>query len=160
VDHGVQLQSTEFKGEGVFATRSFQMGETVMIGEIERELETNDMHASQVSLHRWVLHAGLMRKINHSCDPTCGVRVKSTGAIDLVARRDIGPGEEITYDYAMRNYTVEFFSGACRCGSPYCRGRITGWKGLSAQRKADYRGLSAPYLTELDVQAESGACDD
>jgi hypothetical protein len=32
MDDGFQLQSTDAKGEGVFATRSFRMGETVMIG--------------------------------------------------------------------------------------------------------------------------------
>ena len=34
--------------------------------------------------------------INHSCDPTCGMR----GATVLVALRDLEAGEAITYDYA------------------------------------------------------------
>ena len=37
--------------------------------------------------------------INHSCDPNCGF----TNANTLVAIRSIGPGESITFDYAMRD---------------------------------------------------------
>jgi uncharacterized protein len=41
----------------------------------------------------------------------------------------------------MRNYTVEHFAAHCQCGSPRCRDRITGWKDLPSERKADYRGF-------------------
>jgi uncharacterized protein len=157
MDDGFQLQGTDAKGEGVFATRSFRMGETVMIGVIERELAANHSHASQVSAERWVLHGGLVPKVNHSCDPNCGVHLNSSGAHDFVARRAIMAGQEITFDYAMRNYTVQHFAAHCRCGSRHCRDSITGWKDLSAQRKADYRGFVAPYLTELDAQRSNSA---
>lgn len=43
MDDGYELHGTEAKGEGVFATRSFQIGETVMI---DRELDRNHTHAS------------------------------------------------------------------------------------------------------------------
>jgi hypothetical protein len=62
-----------------------------------------------------------------------------------VAREPIVAGEEITFDYAMRNYSVEHFPGGCLCGSDTCRGSITGWRDLSDERKAAYRGLVAPY---------------
>ena len=42
------------------------------------------------------------------------------------------------------------FPGGCLCGSDTCRGSITGWKDLSDERKAAYRGLVAPYLVEID----------
>ena len=42
------------------------------------------------------------------------------------------------------------FPGGCLCGSDACRGSITGWKDLSDERKAAYRGLVAPYLVEID----------
>jgi uncharacterized protein len=50
----------------------------------------------------------------------------------------------------MRNYTVEHFPGGCLGGADICRGSVTGWKDLSAERKADYEGLVAPYLLEID----------
>lgn len=153
---GFELRRTHHKGEGVFAARFFQVGETVMIGHIECELDHNHPHASQVGEGRFVLHGGLIPKVNHSCEPNCGIRLNSSDAHDLVARRPIAPGQEITFDYAMRNYSIEYFPTHCRCGSPRCRGRITGWKDLPAQRKADYHGFVAPYLTDIDNQRGTG----
>lgn len=152
VNDGYELQRTDVKGEGVFATRSFRVGETVMVGVIDRELDHNHSHASQVGENRFVLHGGLIPKVNHSCEPNCGIRLNASGAHDLVARRPIPAGQEITFDYAMRNYSVDHFAAHCRCGSPCCRDRITGWKNLPAERKADYHGFAAPYLTDIDNQ--------
>src|ERR1022692_4253799 len=129
VNGGCEIQRTDAKGAGVFATRSFQVGE-----------------------RRFVLHGGLITKVNHSCEPNCGVHLNASGAHDFVARQPIAAGQEITFDYAMRNYSVEYFAAHCQCGSPRCRDRITGWKDLPAERKADYRGFVAPYLTDIDNQ--------
>ena len=41
---GYELQRADARGEGVFATRSFQVGETVMVGVIEAELDRNHSH--------------------------------------------------------------------------------------------------------------------
>jgi uncharacterized protein len=146
---GYELSVTgDGRGEGVFATRRFKPGETVMIGEIERRLPGNHSHATQVGLGQYVLLGGLGSKVNHSCDPNC--RVNASGAPDLVARRHIEPGEEITFDYAMRNYSIEHFPSPCLCGAAACRGTITGWKDLPLDRKAAYQGLIAPYLLDLE----------
>jgi hypothetical protein len=76
--------------------------------------------------------------------------VNETGACDFVARQSIVMGEEITFDYAMRNYSIEHFPGGCLCGADKCRGSVTGWKDLSIERKVDYVGSVAPYLLEID----------
>lgn len=149
---GYELQRTGTKGDGVFATRAFQMGETVMVGVIDRDLDQNHAHASQVSEKRFVLHGGLITKVNHSCEPNCGIHLNTSGAHDFVARRAITAGQEITFDYAMRNYSVEYFAVHCRCGALHCRDRITGWKDLPAERRAEYRGFVAPYLSDIDTR--------
>ena len=140
-------------GDGVFATRNFSIGETAMIGEIEGSLDGNDSHATQVSRTQWVRHAGLNPKVNHSCSPNCGVRLNSTGACDFVVRQAISTGEELTFDYAMRNYAIEHFPGSCLCGATACRGSVTGWKDLTNLQKAGYDGEVLPYLLELDREA-------
>lgn len=145
------------KGGGVRATRRFQVGETVMIGELEGEVERNDSHATQISRTKWARHRGLGPIVNHSCDPNCGVEVNETGACDFVARVSISAGEEITFDYAMRNYSVEYFPNGCLCGASNCRGAVTGWKDLSEERKADYEGSVAPYLLEIDRELAASA---
>ena len=156
---GFELRRVQDKGEGVFAIRSFRVGETVMVGVVDHEVDRNHSHASQVSQERFVVHGGLVPKVNHSCEPNCGIRLNSSGAHDFVARTPIVAGQEITFDYAMRNYSVEYFAAHCRCGSPRCRDRIPGWKDLPAQRKADYYGFVAPYLTDIDdTRAAADTC--
>jgi D-alanine-D-alanine ligase len=60
------------------------------------------------------------KPINHSCDPSAWLE-----GLNLVARRKITPGKEITMDYAtFCNEFMEEF--ACTCDAPDCRMRIRG----------------------------------
>ncbi len=152
MDDGFELRVSDRKGEGIFATRSFKAGKIVMVGIIEKRLKENHSHASQTGEKEYVFHAGLISKVNHSCDPNCGIRINETGAHDFAAIREIIVNEEITFDYAMRNYGVDYFPKQCMCGSEICRGRITGWKDLPDERKKIYEGFVAPYLLELDAK--------
>jgi hypothetical protein len=138
------------KGGGVRATRGFQIGETVMVGILEGEVPQNDSHATQVGRDTWARHGDLGPQVNHSCSPNCGVELNDTGACNFVARKSISSGEEITFDYAMRNYSIEHFPDECLCGADICRGSVTGWKDLPSERKASYEGEVAPYLLEID----------
>ncbi len=148
---GVELRRTaDGKGDGVIATRPFAAGETVMVGFLVGALAGNDSHATQVGPDRWALHGGLGPKVNHSCDPNCGVRLNDGQAFDFVAREPIAAGQELTFDYAMRNFTIDHFPAVCLCGAARCRGSVTGWKDLPAARKADYGELVAPYLRTID----------
>lgn len=121
-----------------------------MVGYLIGVLEGNDSHATQVGRNRWVRHGGLGPKVNHSCDPNCGVRLNDQDAFDFVAREAIESGQELTFDYAMRNFTIDHFPAACLCGAANCRGTVTGWKDLPAARKVAYGSLVAPYLREID----------
>lgn len=147
---GFELRNTPGKGEGIFATCVFQPGETVMVGKIEEFLDANHSHASQIDENTYVFHAGLVPKVNHSCDPNCGIHVNETGAHDFVAMKGIFPGEEITFDYAMRNYSIDHFDRLCECGAENCRRHITGWKNLDEATKKKYEAFVAPYLLDLD----------
>jgi hypothetical protein len=150
-EEGVTLRCTaDGKGDGVLTTRSFAAGETVMVGFLVGALKDNDSHATQVGPSRWARHGGLGPKVNHSCDPNCGVRLNDEQAFDVVARQQIDAGQEVTFDYAMRNFTIDHFPAVCLCGAPWCRGSVTGWKDLTAAQKAGYGDLVAPYLLTMD----------
>ncbi len=155
MENGYKLRNTEGRGEGIFATRSFKACETVMVGVIETVLDGNHSHASQIGENKFVLHAGLISKVNHSCNPNCGIKVNETGAHDFVAMKSISDNDEITFDYAMRNYDVDYFPKKCMCGSTNCRERIVGWKDLPEKRKIEYKGFVAPYLPEMDTDDSS-----
>jgi len=75
----------------------------------------------------------VMLFINHSCEPNVGF----AGNIVLVAMRDISAGEELTTDYAL----FDDYDGTmeCRCGTPSCRGTVSGrdWQRPDLQRKYD-----------------------
>jgi len=145
MDNNYDLRKSLRKGEGIFASKAFKAREIVMRGIIKEILPKNDSHASQIGKNTFVRHEGLIPKVNHSCNPNCGIHVNETGGHDFVAIHDISVDEEITFDYAMRNYTVNFFPN-CRCGSEKCRGRITGWKDLPKKIREEYKGFIAPYL--------------
>jgi uncharacterized protein len=77
----------------------------------------------------------VMLFINHSCEPNVGF----AGNIVLVAMRDITAGEELTTDYALFDDADDPMT--CNCGTPACRGTISGrdWQRPELQRKyGDY----------------------
>lgn len=84
--------------------------------------------------------AGNKLYLNHSCDPNVGIR----GQVTFVAMRDVDPGEELTYDWAMEESSDDRMN--CRCGSGRCRGVVTGqdWRNPELQRK--YRGYLSSYI--------------
>ncbi|MBY0374618.1 MAG: hypothetical protein K2Q23_11530, partial [Bryobacteraceae bacterium] len=45
-----------------------------------------------------------------------------SGAREVLALRDIGPGDELTYDYCINSSGDTVWQ--CSCTSPHCRGRI------------------------------------
>ena len=96
--------------KGVFAKKSFAAGEIVCVGAIEEVLKENNAHAIQIGENTWVLQDEVSSTVNHSCSPNCGIHVNETGAHDYKAMKDIAMGEEITFDYAMQNYTINYFS--------------------------------------------------
>lgn len=145
-----ELRNVGPKGKGIFATRTIRSGEVVITGVVKEQLSENHSHAAQVAIDRYVIFEGLIQYVNHSCEPNCGLSINEMGGHDFVARKNIEAGQEVTFDYAMRNYSVEHFPTTCQCGAPECRGMITGWKDLPEERKRDYEGFVAPYLLELD----------
>jgi len=80
--------------------------------------------------------------INHSCAPNCGMR----GSTVVVALRDIEPGEDLTYDYAMSDGS-DYDEFECLCGAATCRGKITGDDWMQPELQLRYRGYFSPYLS-------------
>jgi hypothetical protein len=79
--------------------------------------------------------------VNHCCDPNAAL----DGQIALRALRDIGPGEEVCFDYATSDGSP-YDEFECACGAPNCRGRITGNDWQRPDLQAKYAGKFSPYL--------------
>lgn len=126
-------------GYGLFATRAVEAGETLIAFEEtphelvtlshverswgERERDWFDRYAWPLTDEIWVTWSRdpmAWKPVNHGCDPSAWVE-----GLDVVARRALAAGEEITLDYATM-YGERMPSFACACGSRTCRGVIRG----------------------------------
>lgn len=147
------------KGSGTFAHRPFAKGEVLAVfgGDVvdyarllARPFEdrSNCVQVSE-SLYLVPNPVGPGDRMNHSCDPNAGMQ----GQIALVALRDIAPGEEICFDYAMTD-SSDYDEFECACRSPRCRGRITGRDWTLPELRERYRGYFSTYLAgRIDSEA-------
>jgi len=79
--------------------------------------------------------------LNHSCDPALGF----SAAGELVARRAIAPGEELTIDYALHRDDPDFVM-VCHCETYRCRQLIEGNDWQIPQLQKRYAGFWAPAV--------------
>ena len=149
-----EVRDSPIQGKGLFAREPITAGEVVAVkggyvltGEEWFPLEGR-LGAAEIQIAEDLFVApvrpeerhGSMLYTNHSCDPNVAIR----GQIVFVAMRDVAAGEELTHDWATTDdldYEME-----CNCGSPECRGTITGkdWQKPELQEK--YRGWFCWFL--------------
>ena len=140
------------KGWGAYALEPIMAGETVAAfggcitsGAVLATLnEDRQSRSIQVDADLYLVSGDTPEPgdmLNHSCEPNCGL----SGQMLLVAMRDIAPGEELCFDYAMCDAS-DYDEFRCLCAEPTCRTIVTGsdWRDPSLQSK--YDGWFSPYL--------------
>ena len=91
---------------------------------------------------------------NHCCDPNTWFAEGDADAI--IARRDIQPGEEITYDYATSETEARFGFEKCCCNAGLlCRGKVTSCDWQLPELQERYGRHFAPFIVELILQQRS-----
>ncbi|WP_294384067.1 SET domain-containing protein [Prosthecobacter sp.] len=130
----IEIKSAGCKGQGVFATRALPRGchiytlsgrrmtlLQIVVGIVASKIRNDD--PLQIGRFLYLDLDAISNKFNHSCDPNCAIMRDS----DLVTRRDIMAGEELTFDYSL-TVRPSFYSWmwhmSCQCGSVRCRKRI------------------------------------
>lgn len=83
----------------------------------------------------------LPEPVNHSCDPN----LWCTAPGRFEARRDLEPGEELTYDYATVLADPQFLL-RCRCDTYRCRQLVTGDDWRIPQLQQRYAGRWGPAV--------------
>jgi hypothetical protein len=152
IDEKVAASSAGAKGEGLYALKPIRAGETVVAfgghaidrATLESLPAERRIHAIQIDDHLFLVGPDPAEPgdlVNHSCDPNCGL----VGALLVVAMRDIEPGEEITFDYAMSDST-DYDEFDCSCGTPHCRKRVTGDDWMRPELQQRYAGWFSSYL--------------
>jgi SET domain-containing protein len=58
--------------------------------------------------------SNIARYINHSCAPNCEIEIWR-GRIYVMAKRDIKPGEELSYDYDTEYFSAFIAPKGCMC---------------------------------------------
>ena len=59
--------------------------------------------------------------------------------------RDIAPGEEVCFDYAMTDASP-YDQFNCSCDTPLCRGQVTGNDWMLPELQERYRGFFSTYV--------------
>ena len=149
-----EMRGDSIAGYGIVATRAIASGETVFRGEeralrvvTRRHVEANWSGADRELFRHyavpvsdqvyaiWDEDPNAWAPQNHSCEANTRYH-----GLNVMARRDIAPGEELTLDYhELLDGESEAFD--CRCGARSCRGRVQGIPGNSVTaREARERG--------------------
>jgi SET domain-containing protein len=136
----IQVRKSGVHGKGVFALRPIAAGERIIEykGEVIGWPEALRRHPHDPSdpNHTFYFHVddqhvidanvggNAARWINHACEPNCQAD-EVEGRVFIRALTDIGPGEELFYDYGLvideRHTPALKKQYECRCGSPRCR---------------------------------------
>lgn len=135
---GLVVVRSSVDGYGVVSTRRWRRGSVIcnVDGVLWRTAERRD------DTYSLILEDGVFfdmvdqtRWVNHSCEPNvvveAGVTRRGNGWAQLQALRDIEPGEELFYDYAL----PPELKMKCRCGAKTCRGWIIDPRAVVAPRR-------------------------
>lgn len=156
-------EKSRMHGKGLVATAIIKKGETVWrLDDSSQRLSLDDIkdwdeeslwefwiYAYQTGEDEYVLPNGIDKHMNHSCDPnTWG------DEYTLVARRDIHPGEEATYDYSTSAISP-YYSMICNCGAEICRKTITSLDCLDPQWQEMYGRNLPSYTIQAIERAKS-----
>jgi hypothetical protein len=158
-DPRVEIRPFSIQGGGMFARAPFQPGETVAIVG-GTPMTGAEFAAYLATVERWNAHqideelhlVDLVQtpdvvagSLNHSCDSNLWMGDEVT----IIARRAIAAGEELTLDYALTTTQINWaLDRPCQCGSPLCRGSVTGNDWRLPDVQARYSGHFVPYINE------------
>ena len=145
-------------GDGVIANEAIVEGEKLMEfgGDAvsRREAFSGDYRSRSVwminddvflALSKSDARPSLDEHLNHSCDANAWL----VDEVNLVAKKSIPAGEEVTLDQGTWNFEDSGYTDnqeACSCGSRYCRHTLTenDWKLPEVQER--YKGHFHPMI--------------
>ena len=135
----IEVRKSSVHGRGVYATKAIPKGTRIIEYAGKRVLwesipeDSEDRRTFLFGLQNGkdvidpTIGGNAARWINHSCEPNCEA-IEENSRIFIYALRDLRPGEELFYDYALemdepRTRALEKES-ECYCGSSTCRGTM------------------------------------
>jgi hypothetical protein len=166
----VETRESPLGGLGVFTLQGLDDGEIVRefaLGRVVTPEAPLRPERGELPEHcalidgRFYLVGPPDRYFNHSCDPNCYLRFEAD-RIEVLARRNIATGDELTIDYLINNSGGD--SWPCHCSAARCRGETShSFFTLPPEIQREYRPLLAAWfvkrhareLAELDDEADA-----
>ena len=139
----LEFKPSPIHGLGAYAVASIRagtllieyVGEKISKAESDRRCEAGNTFIFELD-EEWDIDGAVgwnpARYLNHSCAPNCDAELIE-GQIWITARRDIAPGEELTFNYGYDR--EDFREHPCRCGAPGCVGYIVAEEFFAALRE-------------------------
>jgi len=156
-----EMRITPGKGSGSFAIEKIKKGEVVAsfggfvieLKDLANYSEVRVARSLQLNDFKYLLSGSVPEPgdmLNHSCEPNCG----ALGTSSICAIEDIEVGEELTFDYAMKDAS-QYDEFECACEKSNCRKKISGsdWQNLKLQKK--YENYFSSYISKLVKSAQS-----
>ncbi|GJL50148.1 MAG: hypothetical protein NPIRA01_13750 [Nitrospirales bacterium] len=158
----LQTYDSPIEGKGLVATTFIPAGTVLWTASSDyveltlKELRQRPIEQQHLAYRcgkdRFILAFDDSQYMNHSCEPNTWW----LGDEMTAARRDIQPGEEITYDYATSEAHPWWKEKwVCQCGANNCRGVLTGRDCLDPVFQERYRGHLPSWVLKF-IEEQSG----
>ena len=168
IDPRIEIRASPLHGRGMFARESFGSGEIALIwgGTIfsEKDIQAGKANRQSITLVEEGLYLGdpagtgegADYYLNHSCDSNLWM----LNALTLVTRDVVEEDEELTIDYALWETDPHWVLSPCACGSPRCRGKVTGQDWRLPELQERYGGHFSPVIERWIGDPHAGQGDE
>ena len=149
-EHCAVKQNKENQQHGLFASRSFILGEVIVGFDASKIVDTPNYLTIQISETKHIhLLPEYLQYVNHCCEPNV---LFNTTTMQLECISNIEAGEELRFFYPATEWRIaqQFI---CNCGKPSCVGLIQGaadtpTEVLNKYKLTDFiKSMAAQYKT-------------
>lgn len=139
------LKDTKRYGKSIFANQNIKKDEIIFTIKGQKTKKPS-IYTVPIDYDIYIDPNSPGKYLNHSCEPTCGIKNKT----EVVAMNNLRKDDEITIDYAMivSQYDEKKLKQniTCHCGSKNCRSELGSYKTLPPKLRQEYKGYFSDYL--------------
>ena len=160
------IRKSGIHGSGCYTLGAIPEGAYIVeyTGTVLSKDEADDLYSDRADTYLFCLGEGdfvidgdtAAAFVNHCCEPNCETD-EVEGKIWVIALRQIGAGEELTYDYNLYDGDDDD-AAPCHCGVKTCRGTMYGEEEMERRAKAKATAVGAGSGA-VGEGASLAACD-